>query len=90
MQRMKKDNSKTNLLPHSEAKVDLYQTYLSIYLNILSRTSSVQKILLFDLLCGEGKYENDGEGSPLAALRTIKNHYFANGKKLYANDYLVQ
>ncbi len=75
---MKDDRAKLDLLPHSEAKVQLYGTYLSIYLNILSRVPSVRRIYLFDLLCGEGKYANEGEGSPLIALQSIRNHYFSN------------
>ncbi len=77
---MKKKSAKLNLLPHSEAKVKLYGEYLSIYLNVLSRVSYIHRIYLFDLLCGEGKYENGGEGSPLIALQSIKEHYFANNK----------
>ncbi len=77
---MTDEQAKTNLLPHSEAKVQLYSTYLAIYLNILSRVPTIRRIFLFDLLCGEGKYSNGGKGSPLVALETIKNHYFANGE----------
>lgn len=69
-----------NLLEHSEAKVKLYSRYLSIYLNVLSRTF-VKNIYLFDLFCGEGIYEDGGEGSPIAALETIKRHYYSNGQK---------
>lgn len=65
---------------HSEAKVKLYSRYLSIYLNVLSRTF-VKNIYLFDLFCGEGIYEDGGQGSPIAALETIKRHYFSNGQK---------
>lgn len=75
---MKTISPKTHLLEHSEAKVHLYGAYFSRYLNILSRTSYVQRIFLFDLLCGEGILENGGKGSPLIALETIRNHYFSN------------
>jgi len=68
-----------NLFEHSEAKVKLYSRYLSIYLNVLSRTH-VKNIHLFDLFCGEGIYEDGGKGSPLAALECIKNHYYGNGE----------
>lgn len=77
---MTNEQAKTDLLPHSEAKVKLYGRYLAIYLNILSRVPAIRRVFLFDLLCGEGKYANEGEGSPLVALEVIKNHYFANGK----------
>jgi three-Cys-motif partner protein len=75
---MKKVDAKVDMLEHSEAKVELYSTYLAIYLNILSRVSYVKQIFIFDLFCGEGIYQNNLKGSPLAALEVIKNHYFAN------------
>lgn len=88
---MKTVDTKKVMLEHSEAKVALYGTYLAIYLNILSKLQFVQRIFVFDLLCGEGIYENSAKGSPLIALETIKNHYFANNQKcpnmtLWFND----
>lgn len=76
---MAKTDSQTSLLDHSEAKVKLYGRYLSIYLNVLSRASFIEKIYLYDLFCGEGVYKDGGKGSPLVALECIKNHYYANG-----------
>lgn len=75
---MNKPDPKTNLLEHSEAKIKLYGRYLSIYLNILHRVSSVKKVFIFDLFCGEGIYENGVKGSPIIAREIIKNHYFDN------------
>jgi hypothetical protein len=46
---MKKVDAKLDMLEHSEAKVELYSTYLAIYLNILSRVSYVRQIFVFDL-----------------------------------------
>jgi three-Cys-motif partner protein len=69
---------KSSLLQHSQAKVTLYGEYLSIYLNILSRTKHIDSILLFDLLCGEGLYKNNLKGSPLVALDKIKDHFVLN------------
>lgn len=76
----KKVDAKLIMLDHSKAKVELYSTYLSVYLNILSRVSFVNKIHLFDLMCGEGIYADNSKGSPIQAMETIKNHYFSNGK----------
>lgn len=45
------------------------------------REHFVKNIYLFDLFCGEGVYEDGGKGSPIAALETIKNHYFGNDQK---------
>lgn len=75
---MSKSDSQTSLLDHSEAKVNLYGKYLSIYLNVLSR-SPIKNIYLFDLFCGEGIYKDGGKGSPIVALECIKNHYYSNG-----------
>lgn len=71
---------KTHLLEHSEAKLKLYDTYLAKYLNILARTPYVEKIFIFDLLCGEGIYEKGEKGSPIMALETIKDHYYSNNR----------
>jgi three-Cys-motif partner protein len=81
----------TSLEDHSKAKVELYERYLSIYLNIMSRTDYIQRIHLFDLFAGEGVYQNNQKGSPLITIQTIKNHYFSNNKTcpnldVYFND----
>ena len=75
---MKKVDPKTTLLEHSEAKVRLYGKYLSAYLSILSKVQSIRQVFLFDLLCGEGEYENGAKGSPLIALDAIYQHYIGN------------
>lgn len=75
---MAKKEAKEHLYDHSEAKVKLYGKYLSIYLNVLSRTTFIKQIYLFDLFCGEGIYRDGGKGSPIIALEAIKNHYYAN------------
>ena len=74
---MSKIQSQVNLLEHSEAKVKLYGRYLSIYLNVLAR-STIKNIYLFDLFCGEGIYNDGGKGSPIVTLECIKNHYYSN------------
>lgn len=72
-------NAQTNLLEHSEAKVRLYGEYLSAYLSVLGEVSTIQKVLLFDVLCGEGIYENGAKGSPLIALDVLEQHYSRQG-----------
>jgi three-Cys-motif partner protein len=64
---------KKNLLSHSVVKVRLLGRYLERYLTIMSNVSYNEKIHIYDLFCGEGEYENNGEGSPLVILRTIKD-----------------
>lgn len=77
---MKKVDAKLIMLDHSKAKVELYSTYLSVYLNILSRAKFINKIHLYDIMCGEGIYADNSKGSPVQAMETIKNHYFSNNK----------
>jgi DNA polymerase V len=69
------------MLDHSKAKVDLLSTYLEKYLNIISNDGYTHKISVFDLFCGEGIYENEGEGSPIATLRVLKDLHFINKAK---------
>jgi three-Cys-motif partner protein len=53
---------------------------LAKYLAILARNPYVERIFIFDLLCGEGIYENGEKGSPIMALETIKDHYYSNNQ----------
>ena len=78
---MQKKNIKTNLLHHSDAKVQLLGKYLNRYLNIISNDGYTEKINVFDLFCGQGEYENGGEGSPLVSLRQIKDAYYSSISK---------
>jgi len=73
-------HAKLVMLDHSKAKVELYTNYLSTYLNILSRTRFVDKIHIFDLMCGEGIYADGSKGSPIIAMEKIKTHYFSNNE----------
>lgn len=77
------DNVKNSsvLLEHSEAKVKLLGEYLDRYLNIISNDRLTQAIHLYDLFCGEGLYENGGEGSPLIILKAVKELHFINKAK---------
>lgn len=75
---MSKQDVKTNLLSHSEAKVKLLGEYLKRYLSIISNDGYTQRIKIYDLFCGEGLYANGGEGSPLVILNEVKNVYFTN------------
>jgi three-Cys-motif partner protein len=72
------NNAKTNLFDHSKAKVSLYSQYLSVYLNILSRATGIDAVYIFDLMCGEGVYEDEERGSAIAALEEIRNFCNSN------------
>ena len=78
---MEKENVKTVMLEHSKAKVDLYSTYLSMYLNILSQLPYLNKIHIYDLMCGEGIYSDGSKGSPIITMEKIKDNYFKNKEK---------
>lgn len=79
---MEKKNVKRNLLDHSEIKVRLLREYLKRYLNIITNDGYTERIKIYDLFCGEGVYDNGGEGSPLVILRAIKDIHFINVAKL--------
>ncbi|OCA74486.1 three-Cys-motif partner protein TcmP [Chryseobacterium arthrosphaerae] len=74
---MNKLNIKSNLLDHSEAKVRLLGEYLKRYLSIISNDGFTEKIYIYDLFCGQGKYENGGYGSPLVALKNVRDIFFS-------------
>lgn len=74
-------DSKADLLEHSEAKVKLLGKYVSKYFNIISNDKVTNRIEYYDLFCGEGVYENGGEGSPIVTLRALKDLHFINKAK---------
>ena len=78
---MKTKDIKTNLLNHSEAKVRLLGEYLKRYLNIICNDGYTRRIKIYDLFCGEGIYDNGGEGSPLVTMRQVKDIHFVNVAK---------
>jgi len=78
--------SQQMMLHHSEIKIQLLKLYLERYLNVLSVSKFFGNIHLYDLFCGEGIYENNGKGSPIVILETIKNTYFANKAKGIRTD----
>jgi len=75
---MAKKDPKRNLLDHSSAKVRLLGEYLKRYLSIIANDGYTERIRIYDLFCGEGLYDNGGEGSPLAIMRCLKDLHFAN------------
>jgi three-Cys-motif partner protein len=48
---------------------------------VISNDGYTEKVNIFDLFCGEGIYENEGEGSPIAILKTLKELNFSNKSK---------
>ena len=71
--RVKNKEAKENMLPHSEAKVEMFSEYLGRYLSILTLVSYVDQINIFDVFCGRGFYENNTEGSSIKSYRVIRD-----------------
>jgi three-Cys-motif partner protein len=69
---MKGNKAQNSVLPHSQAKLDLFRNYLMHYLRILSLASFCTKINLYDIFCGSGVYNDGKMGSPLIAKQCIK------------------
>ncbi|MCB9038876.1 MAG: three-Cys-motif partner protein TcmP [Lewinellaceae bacterium] len=77
----KKIDSQKILMEHSKAKVDLLGRYLDRFLNIISNDGFTNRIKVYDLFCGEGVYDNGGEGSPIVIMNKVKNLHFINKAK---------
>lgn len=76
-----KRESQMKLLEHSKAKIMLLKKYLEKYIDIIANDGYTEKINVYDLFCGEGIYPNQGEGSPIAILKTIKDLHYVNKAK---------
>ncbi len=73
---MSSKKSQINLLNHSEAKVKLFGDYIQKYLSIICNDGYTKAIHIVDLFCGPGVYENGGEGSPVIALKKVKQTFY--------------
>ena len=71
-QRSKRQNAKNKVLPHTQAKLDLYNEYLKVYLSVLMKADRINRINLYDVYCGNGKYDDGKPGSPVIALSCVK------------------
>jgi hypothetical protein len=69
---MAKRNAKNIVLPHSQAKLDLFKIYLEKYLPILTLAKGITKINIYDIFCGSGVYEDGNIGSPLIAVECVR------------------
>lgn len=76
----KKRPSQLDMMPHSEAKVELLKRYIGRYVNILAM-SPFENIRIYDMFCGVGLYPNGGKGSPIAILDAIKQCLGTNFNK---------
>lgn len=74
--RKAKQSTHQILADHSMAKVRVFKHYLGIYLHILGR-AGMDRVHLYDLMCGEGEYANGRQGSALEGLHQVLQ-YFTN------------
>ncbi|NUN07511.1 MAG: three-Cys-motif partner protein TcmP [Bdellovibrio sp.] len=80
-------DSQKSLLEHSEVKVRLLKLYLESYLSILSNSQHIGNIHIFDLFCGQGIYEDGGEGSPIVILNSIRDAFFSSNSKKFSRKF---
>ncbi|MGH1450924.1 MAG: three-Cys-motif partner protein TcmP [Pseudomonadaceae bacterium] len=87
---MPKAETADTVQKHTEAKLKFYTLYLERYLRVLLQTKYVEKINIYDLYCGAGKYSDGNTGSALRAIEAVKNAQNSNrqGKivNLHLND----
>lgn len=69
-------STRQTLADHSAAKVRVFSRYLGIYLHILGRVG-IERVHIYDLMCGEGEYADGRQGSALAGLQEVLA-YFGN------------
>lgn len=70
------DSDSKSILPeHSVAKVTLLGEYLKHFLSIIANDRYTKLIRIFDLFCGEGIYDDSGEGSPIVIMKAVKDIY---------------
>ena len=58
--------------PHTIAKIAILKGYLKAWFRILGARRPGELILYVDGFAGPGHYRNHDEGSPLAALRALR------------------
>lgn len=88
---MKKVDSKTTMLLHSEVKAEFFRKYLQRYIRIIGLSDQFTQVNIFDVFCGTGIYDNGKKGSPIAAFESVKafrEEYPENKVKmnLFVND----
>src|SRR6478735_7387037 len=69
-----REKAKDTVLPHSQAKLDLYKNYLANYVKILTLSPFFSKINLFDIYCGMGIYKDGKFGSPIITNDVIREN----------------
>lgn len=61
--------------PHTKGKHRVLKHYLDAWLPIMSSTSRNERILFIDGFCGPGQYEGGEDGSPILAMKAVRDHH---------------
>jgi len=85
---MAKNETVNSVLPHTEAKLKFYTFYLARYLEILVRAPGINKVNIYDMLCGEGIYSDGKTGSAVRAVEAIWEAQKSNKKNKLDNLHL--
>lgn len=85
---MTKKDARNSVKPHTQAKLQFYTQYLRRYLEILIRVPGIDKINIYDMLCGEGVYSDGNTGSAVRAIDAIWEAQASNKKNKIINLHL--
>jgi three-Cys-motif partner protein len=80
----KKNPTIWNADPHTIAKIEILKGYLAAWIRILGSTRRDETILYVDGFAGPGRYLNHNEGSPVAAVRVVRQAITELGPKFIA------
>ena len=77
-----KQGEKDYLEEHSKEKLAFYKKYLDLYLTVLINAKYTKSINIYDIFCGVGIYDGDGnKGSPVVAMECIKTQLRTHWKR---------
>ena len=87
---MPKAETADTVQQHTEAKLQFYARYLEQYLRVLLLTPYIEKINIYDLYCGAGKYSDGNTGSAIRAVDAVRGAQGVNNRgktvNLHLND----
>lgn len=73
--------------PHTIAKIAILKGYLNVWFRVLGKSRPNETITYVDGFAGPGRYRNDEEGSPVAALRAAVSAIHALAGGLQAKEF---